>query len=51
MAIERIKQAQEEGYLPNINMLPNPYATYQDYTDQEVFNNVSEFFSFQTYNP
>ena len=49
--IERIKQAHEEEYLPNINILPNPYATYQDISDQEVFSNVSEFFSYQTYNP
>jgi hypothetical protein len=50
IAIERIQQSQQEGYLPNIKILPNPYRNYEDYTDQEVYNNVSEFFSFQTYN-
>ena len=50
IALEKFVQMKEQGYYPNMIIRPNPHPTFQDYTDDEVYQNVSEFFSYQTYN-
>jgi hypothetical protein len=49
IAIERFVQLKEQGYYPTMK-LSGGKTNFESIRDQAVFENVNEFFSFQTYN-